>query len=306
LGIINILGVSITKYLNNLITAAKLLPLLLFIAAGIFFLTSGKLPPAPPGTEAREDYIPAIILVFYAYCGFESLAVAAGEMENPRRNVPLSLLITMAVVSFVYILVQWVSIGVLGADLSENTAPIAEAAGRLAGSFGKFLVVAGTLVSIGGINIASSFVTPRCGVALSENGILPLFISRKCRFGTPYVAILISVIFTLPLIFTGSFVQLAAISAISRFVQYIPTSLSVLVFRKRNPKESYSFRIPFGPVVPLVSVLVSIWLLAFTALEVDSKTGARTGIEKMVWGLSGLLIGVPIYFFMKRLKNKNI
>ena len=93
------------------------------------------------------------------------------------------------------------------------------------------------------------------------------------------------------MVLSGSFTQLAAISVISRFAQYIPTCLSVLVFRKRQGMQS-TFRIPFGPVLPILSVVVSLWLLT-----------QATKVQVM-WGLGALIIGIPLYFIMKN-ANKN-
>ena len=92
----------------------------------------------------------------------------------------------------VYILLQVVSIGILGQHLSASTAPIQEAFGKIAGNFGTSLVAAGTIISIGGICVASSFITPRSGVAMAENGIMPAIVGRRNKKNAPYVAILVS------------------------------------------------------------------------------------------------------------------
>ena len=166
----------------------------------------------------------------------------------------------MVLVSVIYVLTQTVAIGTLGSKLAVSGTPVADSANTFFGGFGGILVTAGTLVSIGGINIAASFITPRSGVALAEDGLLPKVIAKKNNAGTPYIAIIITVVLAIPMVLSGSFTQLAAISVISRFAQYIPTCLSVLVFRKRQEMQS-TFRIPFGPVLPILSVVVSLWLL---------------------------------------------
>lgn len=291
LGIVNIIGVNAAKYMNNIITVGKLVPLIFFVAVGIFFIKGGNFVPMFPTKLDGATFGSAAILIFYAFTGFESIAVAAEDMENPQKNLPIAIIITMILVSIIYVLTQTVAIGTLGSKLAVSATPVADSANTFFGGFGGMLVTAGTLVSIGGINIAAAFITPRSGVALAEDGLLPKVVAKKNNAGTPYVAIIITVVLAIPIVLSGSFTQLAAISVISRFAQYIPTCLSVLVFRKRQGMES-TFRIPFGPVLPILSVVVSLWLLL-----------QATKVQVM-WGLGALIIGIPLYFIMKK-SNQN-
>ncbi|AKA68652.1 amino acid permease-associated region [Clostridium scatologenes] len=194
-------------------------------------------------------------------------------------------MITMFLVSIIYILIQAVSIGTLGVKLAASSTPVAESAATFLGGFGGILVTVGTLVSIGGINIAESFILPRSAVALAEDGLLPRIIAKKSKAGTPYIASIVTAVLTIPIALSGSFTQLAAISAISRFTQYIPTCLAVIIFRKKGMKST--FKVPFGPVLPIVSVGVSCWLLT-----------QATKVQ-VTWGLGAMVIGVPLYFIMK-------
>ncbi|WP_373898177.1 APC family permease [Haloimpatiens sp. FM7315] len=137
---------------------------------------------------------PAALLIFYAFTGFESIAVAAEDMESPDKNIPKEIITVMIIVSLFYLLIQAISIGVLGTKLAETATPVADAATIFLGPVGGAIVTAGTLVSIGGINIAASFITPRSGVALAEDGLLPKVIAKQSSKGTPYVAIIITVL----------------------------------------------------------------------------------------------------------------
>ncbi|MGL4730394.1 MAG: APC family permease [Clostridium sp.] len=293
LGIINILGVSISKVLNNIITVGKLVPLIIFIAIGIFFIKGSNFTPVfPGGTYQSGSFGEAALLIFYAFTGFESIAVAAEDMENPEKNIPKAIITVMMIVSVIYILIQAVSIGILGEQLALTKTPVADASSVFLGSWGGMLVTAGTLISIGGINIAASFITPRTAVALAEDGLLPKALNKYNSKGTPYIAIIVTVLLTIPVALSGSFTKLAAISVVSRFAQYIPTCLAVLILRKREDLKT-SFRIPFGPVIPIVAVGVSIWLLC------------NSSMEKILWGLGGLVIGVPVYFLMTKMNKKS-
>lgn len=292
LGIVNILGVNISKALNNIITIGKLVPLIIFITIGIFFIKGGNFTPMFPGGHYEAgSFGKAALLIFYAFTGFESIAVAAEDMENPEKNIPKAIITVMIIVSIFYLLIQAVSIGVLGADLAKSTAPVAEASKMFLGPVGGIMVTVGTLVSIGGINIAASFITPRSGVALAEDGLLPKAIAKQSKFGTPALAIVITVALAVPLALSGSFAKLAMISVVSRFAQYLPTCLAVLKLRKRPDLKS-TFTIPLGPVIPVLAIVVSIWMLA------------QAQKEQIIWGLCGLVVGVPVYFLMKRNNSK--
>lgn len=293
LGIINILGVSISKILNNIITVGKLVPLFIFIAVGIFFIKGANFTPVfPSGVYQGGSFGAAALLIFYAFTGFESIAVAAEDMENPEKNIPKAIITVMIIVSVVYLLIQAVSIGILGEQLALTKTPVADASAVFLGSWGGILVTAGTLISIGGINIAASFITPRTAVALAEDGLLPKCLNKYNKKGTPYIAIIVTVALTIPVALSGSFTKLAAISVVSRFAQYVPTCLSVLVLRKKRPDLKSSFRIPLGPVIPILAVVVSGWLLV------------QSSMEKILWGLGGLIIGVPIYLLMVNMNKK--
>ncbi|PCG19166.1 APC family permease [Brachyspira sp. G79] len=294
LGIMNIMGVKISKIMNNIVTTGKLIPLILFVTVGIFFIKGENF--VNPVSESGEVLLKgtfgsAALLIFYAFTGFESIGVAAGDMDNAKKNVPLAICIVLILVAIIYILIQVNSIGILGASLATTSTPVATAAEKFLGKWAGAMVTAGTLISIGGINIASSFLTPRAGVAMSDEHQLPSIISKRNSKDVPYVAVIISVVLTALVTLTGSFTTLAAISVVSRFAQYIPTCLAVPVMRKKAPNMERGFVLPFGPVIPIVATVVSLWLLS------------QSDLKKIIFGLGGLVIGAIVYFIMK-ISNK--
>lgn len=292
LGFLNYLGVKISELMNNIVTLGKLIPLIIFVAIGIFFIKGGNFSPMFVGGSYKAgSFGSAALIIFYAFTGFESLAVAAEDMEKPEKNVPRALITVMLIVSAFYLLILAVCIGTLGPKLADSVAPVADAAGAFMGPFGSALVTAGTLISIGGINIAASFITPRSGVALAEGGMLPKAILRNGKHGTPTWAIFITVVIAILVALSGSFSTLAAISVISRFAQYLPTCLAIPVLRKTRPDLNSTFRIPFGPVIPVLAIVVSIWMLT------------QTTLHNVLFGLGGLIIGIPIYLYMTKVYN---
>lgn len=140
------------------------------------------------------------------------------------------------------------------------------------------------------MNIAGSFNTPRCAQALAEGGLLPETLKKCNRRNVPYVSVLITGAVAILLTLTGSFAELAAISVISRFSQYIPTCIAVPVLRRKNPEHS-GYKVPLGMMFPVIAVLTSVWLLY------------HTEVYRLVAGLGAMLLVAPLYLIMK--KNKN-
>ncbi|MGL5822105.1 MAG: APC family permease [Sarcina sp.] len=293
LTVINLIGVNFTKIILNVATVGKLIPIILFIAVGIFFIKGGNFTPVlPHGVYTPGSFGKAALLIFFAFTGFESLALGADDMENPKKNIPKAIIIVMLIVAAVYILIQVVSIGILGQGLVNDATPVSTATTQVVGSIGGIFISLGILVSVLGINIAQSFYTPRIGKSLAEDGLLPRVMAKDSKRGVPYIAIIISTLITIPIALSGSFTELAVISAISRFAQYLPTCLSVLVLRRKKGLEG-TFRMPLGPVIPIVAVVVSIWILT------------QSTVHDIVWGLGALVIAVPLYFIMRIYNKKN-
>ena len=288
--IMNIAGVKISKIINNVITLGKLVPLVFFILLGIFFIKGDNFQPMQSVEPLSvTSFGAAALLIFYAFTGFESIAVAAEDMDNPEKNIPLAIVLVITGVSVFYILIQVVAIGILGDGLTASAAPVADASARFFGPVAKAIVTTGTLISIGGINVASSFLAPRSAAALADDGFLPKFVTKRNEKDVPVVAVILTTVLTALVCLTGTFTKLAAISVVSRFAQYIPTCLAILVFRKRGMKGS--FRIPGVYVVSLLAVGISLWLLY------------NSDWQKIVFGLGGLVVGAVFYLVMKVLKK---
>ena len=291
LGLMNIAGVRISKIVNNVITIGKLVPLIFFILLGIFFIKGDNFQPMQSvGALTTTSFGAAALLIFYAFTGFESIAVAAEDMDKPEKNVPLAIVLVITGVSVFYILIQVVAIGILGDGLTASEAPVADAAAKFLGPVAKAVVTTGTLVSIGGINVASSFLAPRSAVALADDGFLPKFVTKRNKKDVPYISVILTTALTALVCLTGSFSKLAAISVVSRFAQYIPTCLAILVFRKRGMKGS--FRIPGVYVVSFLAVGISLWLLY------------NSSWDKILFGLGGLVVGAVFYVIMKLTQKK--
>ena len=294
LTIMNIAGVKISKILNNLMTISKLVPLCVFIAVGLFFVNGSNFTPFVPTHMADGAFANAAITMFFAYTGFEAIAVAAEDFKDPKKDLPRGIILTMIIVTIIYMLVVGISIGILGPDLAVDKAPIQTAFGRAVGPVGAYFILLGTLFSMGGINLAESFIAPRACTSLAEDGMLPAFLNRRTSWGTPWASSVVVAILSILLPWSGSFTTLAAISAVSRFTQYLPTVLSVIVFRRKWKDRERTYKIPGGIFVPVVAFLTSLWMLS------NAKP------MQLVWGLGGILVIAPYYLVYKKKKAEGL
>jgi amino acid transporter len=287
---LNVRGVKLGATVSNLFTLAKLIPIVVVIAVGLFFVEANQYRPFAPTGYAKLPE--TTLLVLYAFVGFEGLVVPAGEMRNPKRSVPLALILVLLIATGAYVALQAVTIGALP-DVAGHVNPVAAVGQRIMGPVGGTLVAVGIVVSIIGINAGAALVTPRRVYAMAERGDLPRVVMRlHKKHGTPWVAIVLSGALSAALALTGSFAQLAVISVVARFLQYIPTCIALFVFRRRYDSgpgaDGAGFRLPWGPVIPVLALVLCAGLLAQT----DVKTLAAGGL--------GLVIGAPLYFLNRR------
>lgn len=285
LTIVNIFGVNVSKFVNNLITISKLVPLALFIAIGIFFINGANFTPVfPQDVYVDGSFAQAAVLLFFAYTGFEVIAIAAEDMKNPKKNLPRAIIMCMLLVSILYMAILAVSIGVLGTDLANTKAPVQDAFNVIVGPVGMYIVLVGTLISMGGINFAEAYYAPRVATSMAEDGMLPSALAKRNRYNAPYVAAIVTAIASVLLAWSGSFTTLAAISAVSRFTQYLPTCLAVIIFRRKWANKARSYTIPGGYLIPVIAIGTSLWMLA------------QAQTNQLLWGLGGCIIILPFYY----------
>jgi amino acid transporter len=228
-----------------------------------------------------------VLLLLFAYAGFENTAAPAGEFKNPRRDVPFALIVQIAIVTLIYSGVQWVALGTLPGVVNAQT-PLADSAARFMGSWGGLLMTVGGVISILGTNSNTVLSGPRYLFALAQDGFGPRFLSTlHPRYRTPAAAILLQTAIALPLAFTGSFEALATLSAVARLATYFGTALAVPVLRRKLPRQG-AVRLPGGPLIPIAAALLC---LVFAA---SAKK------ENLIAGAIALAVGGVIYMLRRR------
>jgi len=284
---INVVGVRAAANAGVLLAIGKLVPLALFVAIGVFHVDGSLAAPSTSPLTAKPLAEAALLLLF-AYAGFENLPAAAGEYRNPRRDVPFALLTMIATVTAVYVSVQWVALGTLP-DLAHSTTPLAEAASRFSGEWLALLMTVGASISILGTSSNTVLMAPRYLLALSQDGYGPRWLARiHPTFRTPAVSIVLIGVVSLALALSGSFVQLALLSVVSRLCTYLGTAGSVLVLRHRHGDREGALRLPGGPLIPLTAIVLSLALLA------------SAQVANLIAAAIALVIGAVVYALRRR------
>jgi len=285
---INVRGVRHGIGLVALLTVAKLIPLLLLVMVGWKDVNIVNL---------HWESIPSVysigqmsLILFFAFMGAEVGLSVGGEVKNPQKTVPRAIFIGISGILVLYMLIQTVSLGVLGSELAnypEN--PLAVVGSRVFGPIGLTLITIGAIISMLGANNGGMLNMPRVLFAAARDRVLPPAVLAKIhsRYTTPHVAIIVYATFAFLLASIGGFQVLAIVSSAAILLVYLGVVLAVIKLRKIVHADSESFRIPGGYTVPVAASIVILWFLS-----------NLTGGEAI-----GMLILIGVFtavFFVKR------
>jgi amino acid transporter len=278
LSLINIIGVRDAAMVGNFFTVGKLIPMVLFVAVGLFFINTQNYSfDTAPGYSAFSMSVLALV---YAFTGFEMAVIPAGEIRDPQRNLPRAILIAIGIVALLYILIQFVCIGTLP-GLATSQRPLADASSNFLGRAGGAIISAGVIVSIiGNLNVLI-LAGSRLPFAMSEGGELPRIVSATHRrFHTPHVAILITASVMLALTLWSTFSKQVNLSVIARLVSYSLTCAALPMLRRRRDAPPALFKVPGGVAISIVALALAAWLLSnSTWLDArDSLIAAAIGM----------------------------
>jgi APA family basic amino acid/polyamine antiporter len=254
----NLVGVRLASLVGNVFTVGKLVPLVLLVVVGVFFINPHSYSSvAPPSYSA---FSASILLLVFAFTGFELAVIPAGEALDPRRHLPFALLAGTAIAVVLYVAIQAVCIGTLP-DLASSQRPLADVGSRLFGRPGAAVISLGALISVTGTMNAIMLAAPRLLFAMAEQGQLPSTVSATHRrFHTPHVAILFSAVGMLVLTLSGTFASAATLSTIIRLTTYAVTCAALPVLRRSSGRAP--FAAPAGGTVSVVALILIAWLFA--------------------------------------------
>ncbi len=286
LAIANIRGVRTGARLVEVVTAAKLAPLLLVVVVGLFQSAPRNL--VWTGLPSIHDIARAAFILVFAFTGTETALTASGEVQDPTRTIPRAICSGLVIVTGLYIGVHLAAQGILGPALaSEQRAPLAAAAGRASGEVGSQVILAGTVISAFGFLTGNVLAAPRMLFAFARDGVVPSrFGAIHPRYRTPHVAIATHATLACVFALTGTFRALAALSVVPTLVVLLGCCLATLILRRRDVRaRSEPFRIPAGPVVPVAATGFVLWLLSSAARGEVLVVAAILAIATAIYAL---------------------
>jgi len=286
LAIINMRGVEQGTKLIVVASIAKLLPLLAFVAIGVFFIQPDNI--AIREVPSASSLARAAIVLVFAFSGVETALVPSGEIRDPARTVPRALAIAMIGVTLLYLAVHVVAAGLLGDKLATSTAaPLAFAAESFLGTPGRLLLLVGASISMFGYVSGMTLAVPRALFRFAEDGLLPRVVgSVHPTYRTPHVAIIIQTTLVCALAVFNSFEQLAVISNLAALLLYAGCAAATFMLRQRGIRQegAVPFAVPGGPLVPIITIGLIAWLL--------------TSITQAEWTVLLITLGVATGFYV--------
>jgi amino acid transporter len=286
----NAIGVRQSMTVVFIFSALKLVPLFLLILLGLPHIQADIILQAelPVSGTLGET----ILILLYAFVGFESAVVPAGEARNPRKDIPRAITFTVLTITLVYFLIQMISVSVLP-ELASSKTPLADTANILMGATGAAMLTMGAIFSIGGNCSASMLSAPRMTYALARLGALPAWFGRvHAKTRTPLNSILFYAVVGLLLALSGSFIWLAVVSTLARLLSYILGVAALPVLERHVEQTERHFRLPGGYLIPVLALLLCLWLVTFA-----SKTAWLTTAGFFVLGS---------VLYMASSKNRNM
>jgi len=297
--LINIRGVRQGASAVTAITVAKLLPLLLFICVGIFFIHAPNL--AWSGWPSSKSLGDAVILLIFAFVGIEVALIPSGEVKNPTRTVPRSAYLALIITTIIYLMIQLVAQGTLGPDLANHPdAPLAESAATFLGNLGRMVLLAGASISAFGFVTSDILSSPRMIFAFGRDGALPQFFAHvHPRYRSPDVAIITYAALAFLLSISGTFERLAVLSNVAVLLMYLLCCAACWVLVQRDVRsDGKPFNFPGMKIVPALAIAAIVWILGQSALS-DSETGSstRAGLRAAV-----VVLAMASVFYLVRIQ----
>jgi len=283
---INIIGVKFAGRVNDVLTLIKLLPLLILIGAGFIFIfmhpsvvAENYHPFVPLGVSATGT---ALVLVFWAYAGFELGTLPAAEVKDPKTTIPKAIIIGMSIVALFYLSTNLIVYGSVNwVDLASSSTPLILVGGVLLGTAGALIMIVGALFSVSGSDESGMLGTARLSYAMSIDGLFPKLFSRlHPRFKTPYIGLVLQCTFAFLLSIYSPITGLISFAVFNLAFAFLLTCFALIVLTRDTEKQLMGQK-----VLPWIGVMICLYLLY------------STSIFDKVAGTVILLAGVVIYIF---------
>lgn len=298
--IINIIGVKEASTIQTAITIFKIALFFGFIVITAYYFNPEFLTPAFPTGRGISTLPAAMVCTLWAFTGFESASVAAGEIKNPEKNIKLSTILGIAIAIVVYMLISVCAMGAIPQEeLAKSSAPIIEIFSNFLGSgITKFILVA-SIVSVLGTTTGWIFATARVSYAAGEGGIFPkVFAKVHPKYNTPYASLIIGSVLTNVLLlmnYTKSMLSAFNFIMLLATVAYLPVyafaaASEIKLMLRENKSMKLKMIIRKG-ITPCLGLIYAFWAMA------------GSGIEVCLYGLLLAVMGIPFYIYVKKKKR---
>ena len=285
---VNVVGVKAAGRVNDVLTIVKLLPLVLLILGGVMFfvlnpsvLAANYAHLAPFGV-GLENFGAALVLIFWAYAGFELGTLPAAEVKNPKKNIPRAIITGIIIVTIFYLATNFVVYGAVSwNELTKTSVPLVLVGAVLFGAVGALIMSVGALLSVSGSDESGILGTARLSYAMAVDGLFPKIFARvHSRFGTPHAALIIQSAVALGLSLFSGISGLISFSVFNLSFAFLLTCLALIVLSRKNVKSLHG-----QSILPWIGIAICLYLIYSTS-----------AFDKIV-GLVLILVGIPIYIF---------
>ncbi len=298
--VVLVLGIRESARTNNIMVLVKIGAILTFVFFGMSFIHPGNYRPFSP--NGFSGVLAGGSIIFFTYIGFDAVSTASEECRNPQRDVPVGILATLIVCTILYVGVALVLTGMVPwrTIAPDDGAPIVNALKRLSHTPGghrlhyvRLAVLLGALLGMISSILVGQYGQARIWFAMSRDRLLPSAFSRvHPRFRTPaFATVIAGILVSIPagLFDVGS---LAEMSNIGTLFAFVLVSIGVLILRRQQPQRHRGFRVPGGPLFPILSIIFCVLLMA--------GLPAITWVRFFVW----LAVGLFVYFFYSRKRSE--
>ena len=265
--LVNMLGVKNSVRILILFSFLKVIPLLLMIMLGLQYVSPDIL--FPQSMPTIDDFGGAVLILLYAFVGFETALITAGETTEPAKTIPKALIFTLIATGILFFLIMLIYVSIF--PESSNDAPTLVGVGQvIAGPIGAVAIAFAAIFSIGGNISCTMFASPRLTYGMAEQNLLPRwFCQLNEKYSSPTNSILFFGVLCIFLSLTGSFILLAVSTSLTRLISYIVSILALPIIKKQADEKTIkkSFKIKGGSIIPTISLILCVWAASNSPAE---------------------------------------
>lgn len=294
---INVLSTKLGSKVQFFATIGKLIPIFVIIVFGLIKGTahSFSLPVSASGSAGAAGFGAAMLGTLWAYDGWVGVGNMAGELKNPKKDLPKSIILGLAVIIIVYILINLAIINIIPvASVIASTKPASDAAVVLFGNSGASLIAAGIMVSIFGALNGYLMTGIRVPFAMAEDKLFPFakfFGKLNEKYETPLNTFLFEVILASLYVLSGSFDTLTNLAVFVMWIFFLMAVAGIFILRSKHKDLERPYKVPMYPIVPLIGIIGGAYILISTL---------KTDTSSSLYGIGITLIGLPIYYLIKK------